>query len=394
MTMAKTLSVSTAILSLVAVSSCGSNPSNGDAGAGAGGKGGTTGVGGQAGTSAGGRGGGSAGASGSGGTAGVAGNSGGAGTTAGRGGDGGSTAGAGGGVAGRGGTGGVAGNGAGGRGGVGGSAGNAGRGGMGGGGGGESCGGQICGQDEFCCGPPACGNCRNILTGPNCPTSCGGAGGNAGQGGRGGQGGADCTVTGCPTGQVCYSRSAGVAIVSIECVDDPCAPAPLACACAESTLTACAQLCTVTGRNITCGSRCAAPDTPISTPSGEQPIATLRPGDLVYSMHRGRLLALPVVRTTRTPATRHQVVRVRLDTGRVLHISPGHPTADGGTFAGLRAGAQLGERRVVAVEIVPYLHAFTYDVLPNSDTGTYLAAGALVGSTLAQATASSASEHQ
>jgi hypothetical protein len=391
MTKAKTLFVS--ILSLVAVSSCGSNPSNGDAGAGAGGKGGTTGVGGQAGTSAGGRGGGSAGASGSGGIAGVAGNSGGAGTTAGRGGDGGSTAGAGGGVAGRGGTGGVAGNGAGGRGGVGGSAGNAGRGGMGGGGG-ESCGGQICGQDEFCCGPPACGNCRNILTGPNCPTSCGGAGGNAGQGARGGQGGADCTVTGCPTGQVCFSRSAGAAIVSIECVDDPCAPAPLACACAESTLTACAQLCTVTGRNITCGSRCAAPDTPISTPSGEQPIATLRPGDLVYSMHRGRLLALPVVRTTRTPATRHQVVRVRLDTGRVLHISPGHPTADGGTFADLRAGAQLGERRVVAVEIVPYLHAFTYDVLPNSDTGTYLAAGALVGSTLAQATASSASERQ
>ena len=205
MTMAKTLFVSTAILSLVAVSSCGSNPSNGDAGAGAGGKGGTTGVGGQAGTSAGGRGGGGAGATGSGGSRRrVAGNGGGAGTTAG-------AAvmaaaprvlvavlpGAAGPEASRetvlaaeaawavpretpdvaawv--------------------------------GGGESCGGQICGQDEFCCGPPACGNCRNILTGPNCPTSCGGAGGNAGQGGRGGQGGADCTVTGCPTGQVCYGR--------------------------------------------------------------------------------------------------------------------------------------------------------------------------------------------
>ena len=111
-------------------------------------------------------------------------------------------------------------------------------------------------------------------------------------------------------------------------------------------------------------------------------------------MHRGRLLALPIVRTTRTPATRHQVVRVTLETGRVLHISPGHPTADGGTFADLRAGAPLGERRVIAVEIVPYLHAFTYDVLPDSDSGTYLAAGALVGSTLVQATASFAPECQ
>jgi len=193
-------------------------------------------------------------------------------------------------------------------------------------------------------------------------------------------------------GQVCYSRSAGAAIVSMECVDDPCAPAPLACACAESTLTACDQFCTVTERNITCGTRCAAPDTPIATPSGEQPIATLRPGDLVYSMHRGRLLAVPIVRTTRTPAARHQVVRVTLETGRVLHISPGHPTADNGTFADLRAGARLGERRVVAVEIVPYLHAFTYDVLPHSDSGTYLAAAALIGSTLAQPAASSASE--
>jgi hypothetical protein len=141
-------------------------------------------------------------------------------------------------------------------------------------------------------------------------------------------------------------------------------------------------------RNIICGTRCAAPDTPIATPSGEQPVAALRPGDLVFSMHRGRLLAVPIVRTTRTPAARHQVVRVTLETGRVLHISPGHPTADGGSFAELRVGAPLGERRVVALELVPYPHPFTYDILPASDSGSYLAAGALVGSTLAQPVAS------
>jgi hypothetical protein len=262
-----------------------------------------------------------------------------------------------------------------------GAAGSAGRGGTGGGGG-DLCGGQICGANEFCCGPPACGSCRNILTGPNCPTSCGGAGGNAGTG-NGGQGGTDCTTTPCPAGQVCFSRVAGALIVSVECVDDPCAPAPLACSCAASTLDGCNQLCTVTGRNITCGTRCAAPDTAIATPSGEQPIATLRPGDLVFSMHRGRLVAVPIVRTTRTPAVRHHVVRVTLETGRVLLISPGHPTAGGGTFGELRVGARLGERRVVAAEIVPYPHPFTYDILPGSDSGTYLAAGALVGSTLA-----------
>ena len=190
-------------------------------------------------------------------------------------------------------------------------------------------------------------------------------------------------MTGCPTGQICYSRVAGASIVSIDCVANPCAPAALACSCAETTLTACSQLCSVDGQNIACGTRCAAPDTPIATPSGEQPIATLRPGDLVFSMHRGRLVAVPIVRTTRTPAAHHHVVRVMLETGRVLLISPGHPTAEGGMFAELRAGARLGERRVVAAALVPYPHAFTYDILPDSDSGTYVAADALVGSTLA-----------
>jgi hypothetical protein len=191
-------------------------------------------------------------------------------------------------------------------------------------------------------------------------------------------------VVPCAAGQVCYSLTAGASIRSIECVDDPCAPAALACSCAASTLQACSQLCSVTGRNITCGTRCAAPDTPIATPSGEQPIATLRPGDLVFSMQAGRLIAVPIVRTVRTPAPHHHVVRLMLDTGRVLHISPGHPTAGGGTFGELRVGAQLGERRVIAAELVPYPHAFTYDILPGSSSGTYVAAGALVGSTLAQ----------
>src|SRR6185436_5680831 len=248
------------------------------------------------------------------------------------------------GMAGRGGTGGGSagggGTGGGGRGGTGGG------GGRGGTGGGELCGGQICDANEFCCGPPECGTCRIILTGPNCPTSCGGRGGTGGAGGTsggGGRGGGNaCTVSGCPTGQVCYSRVAGASVVSIECVANPCAPAALACACAESTLAVCGQLCSVEGQQITCGTRCAAPDTPIATPSGEQPIATLRPGDLVFSMHRGRLMAVPIVRATRTPAAHHHVMRVTLETGRVLMISPGHPTAAGGMFADLRAGAPLG----------------------------------------------------
>jgi hypothetical protein len=39
---------------------------------------------------------------------------------------------------------------------------------------------------------------------------------------------------------------------------------------------------------------------------------------------------------------------------------------------------------VVSVELVPYGHPFTYDILPASETHTYFAAGALIGTTLAR----------
>jgi hypothetical protein len=34
------------------------------------------------------------------------------------------------------------------------------------------CGGKVCKDDQFCCGPPACGHCASKLTGPECPTKC------------------------------------------------------------------------------------------------------------------------------------------------------------------------------------------------------------------------------
>ncbi|HEX7602282.1 MAG TPA: hypothetical protein VF316_11780, partial [Polyangiaceae bacterium] len=42
----------------------------------------------------------------------------------------------------------------------------------------------------------------------------------------------------------------------------------------------------------------------------------------------------------------------------------------------------LGGVAIVAVEEIPYAHAYTYDILPDSDSASYFAAGALIGSTL------------
>jgi hypothetical protein len=128
---------------------------------------------------------------------------------------------------------------------------------------------------------------------------------------------------------------------------------------------------------------CAAPDTPIATPNGERAIADLRLGDFVYSVQNEAIVPVPIRHIGSTRVGTHHVMRVTLDTGRVLEMSPGHPTSDGRTFGDLALGDRFDAQTAVArVERVTYAYDRTYDILPASSTGIYIAAGALVGSTL------------
>lgn len=127
---------------------------------------------------------------------------------------------------------------------------------------------------------------------------------------------------------------------------------------------------------------CAAPDTPIATPEGERPIAELEVGDLVYGVEGDAVVAVPVLRAGSTPVRNHRVMRVELENGTVLQISPGHPTADGRRFSDLVTGSALDETHaVVSAYPVPYEFERTYDILPASSSGLYFAGGAMVGST-------------
>lgn len=128
---------------------------------------------------------------------------------------------------------------------------------------------------------------------------------------------------------------------------------------------------------------CAAPDTPIATPQGERPIAEIKVGDLVFSVQGDAIVAVPVLRAGSTAVRNHRVMRVELDDGTVLHISPGHPTADGRRFSDLVTGSAFDESHVVvSAHPVPYQFERTYDILPASSSGLYFAGGAMVGSTL------------
>lgn len=127
---------------------------------------------------------------------------------------------------------------------------------------------------------------------------------------------------------------------------------------------------------------CNSPDTPIATPDGERAIATLIEGDLVYTIDRGALVPRRIVLASSKPVEGHEVMRVTFSNDATLEISATHPLAAGGSFGELEPGMRVDGLTVVAAERVPYPHAFTYDILPASDSGAYVAGGVTLRSTL------------
>jgi len=243
---------------------------------------------------------------------------------------------------------------------------------MGGAGGGPGCGGGAsCGLGFTCCSGvcvnPAndiynCGACGNSCPGPN--PYCGGSG----------CGMAPCSlVPPPPPEQACCGDS--ICNAGELCCMVNMGPSFLGCFPPENGT--CPKGCP--------GCVCASPETPIATPSGPQPIASLRQGDLVYSVDHGRVVAVPIRRTQRIQARDHHVMQIVLDSGVLLEISAPHPTADGRTFGELRAGGSLDGVGIRSAKLVPYTHDATFDILPDSDSGTYFAAGMLIGSTMAPA---------
>lgn len=114
-------------------------------------------------------------------------------------------------------------------------------------------------------------------------------------------------------------------------------------------------------------------------------MAELRPGDLVYSVDRAAIRAVPILRVNRTPVVNHRVLRVTLENGRSLEMTAGHPLPDGRPLSSLFSGSELLGGSVRSVVSVPYAHDATYDILPASTSGAYFASGVLIGSTLSTA---------
>jgi hypothetical protein len=131
------------------------------------------------------------------------------------------------------------------------------------------------------------------------------------------------------------------------------------------------------------GGICLASTDSIATPSGPIPVAELRVGTMVWTLHAaGQRVAAPVLEVNHRPTPiGFHVLRLTLADGRVVEASAGHPTVGGRPVGELGAGDSIDGSRLINIESIPYV-GDTWDLLPAGPTGTYWANGIPLGSTL------------
>jgi hypothetical protein len=129
---------------------------------------------------------------------------------------------------------------------------------------------------------------------------------------------------------------------------------------------------------------CLSVGTLIDTPEGPIAVERLRLGDPVWTLDvSGRRVAGTVIALGSTPApVGHQVIRLRLEDGRTVTASPGHPLPNGRRLGDLRVGDIVDGSRVVGADQIAYAGADTYDLVASGPTGVYLAGGIPLGTTL------------
>lgn len=129
---------------------------------------------------------------------------------------------------------------------------------------------------------------------------------------------------------------------------------------------------------------CLSANSVIRTTTGDVNIKDIRDGMTVWSTDsNGIIIKSKVIKINNVfVGDMHKVIDLQLADGRELFASANHPTYDGRIIEDLKVGETYDGSTVRSIELVPYKYQFTYDVLPDSQTGNYWANEILVGSTL------------
>jgi len=129
---------------------------------------------------------------------------------------------------------------------------------------------------------------------------------------------------------------------------------------------------------------CLAKHTLIDTPQGAVAVEDLQKGAPIWTVtSSGTRVVEKISQVSKVAVpSDHKMVKFMVEDGRILIVSPGHPTIDGRTVGNLAVGDEYDGSRVISADRISYDDGYTYDILPSGETGFYFANGILVGSTL------------
>jgi hypothetical protein len=129
---------------------------------------------------------------------------------------------------------------------------------------------------------------------------------------------------------------------------------------------------------------CLSGDTRIGMPNGDLLVRDVRKGMKVWTINtNGQKMESVILLAGKTRApVGHKVVHIKLSDSRELYASFGHKVADGRKAGDLVVGDILQGATVLSANFIPYTEEYTYDILPDGDTGMYFANGILLQSTL------------
>lgn len=131
--------------------------------------------------------------------------------------------------------------------------------------------------------------------------------------------------------------------------------------------------------------RCLPGSTQILTSVGNVPIDQLKENDKVLSINsKGEKVEMRIKMVNKVEIVgAHSMVLIELKDGRKLQVSPGHPSSIANKNLGeFIVGEKLEGVSIVKITDISYAEPFTFDILPEGDTGFYWANGILIGSTL------------
>jgi hypothetical protein len=131
--------------------------------------------------------------------------------------------------------------------------------------------------------------------------------------------------------------------------------------------------------------KCLPASAQITTSNGTISIDLLKQGDKVITVTaNGEQVEMPIKIVNKVEVLNdHKMLVIELADGRKLQVTAGHPSnIPSKNLGDLKEGEKWNGSTIHKISEINYTEKYTYDILPEGETGYYFVNGILIGSTL------------